>query len=327
MGQNKEQLNKLLDFIDQIAKDKDNAWFVKELGKRYGINNMKPSVSTELNTRIEEIYEYCVERVIQEQATQFYKDFPITDLTSQLIEDYCRMERYRRQNNFGDFCLSVFQQVENITNWFCQREKFIDLYKSKRDEGCVFKNEDGTPISTIRELIINTNDPEQYKKRKNLQLVEMYFNERVRAVLYFVFFEEKPTKYSFEYKYSELNDLYQCRNLNHRGGKRNGYQEAIISKILPHQYLYYLKFTGLLVGYVERISIFMARKETMGTIVNVFPSAVFIKLDNGENLTIDIDKGKLFYKVRMFAKNDRICVEWNRITKEIISITRIESTP
>ncbi len=323
MGQNKEQLNKLLDFIDQLAKDKDNAWFVRELGNRYGINNVKPSISADLNTRIEEIYEYCVERVIREQATQFYKDFPITDLTSQLIEDYCRMERYRRQNNFGDFCLAVFQQVENITNWFCLRQKFIDLYVSKRDEDSAFKDKEGNPISTIRELIINTKEKEQYEKRKSLQLKDLFFNEKVRALLYFVFFEEKTTKYTFESKYSELNELYQCRNLNHRGGRRSEYQEDIISNILPHQYLYYLKFTGLLVGYVERISVFMARKETMGTIVNVLPSAVFIKLDNGENLTID--KGKLFYKVRLFAKNDRISIERNRITNEIINVSRIET--
>ena len=156
-----------------------------------------------------------------------------------------------------------------------------------------------------------------------MQLKDLCCNEKVRALLYFVFFEEKTTKYTFESKYSELNELYQCRNLNHRGGRRSEYQEDIISNILPHQYLYYLKFTGLLVGYVERISVFMARKETMGTIVNVLPSAVFIKLDNGENLTID--KGKLFYKVRLFAKNDRISIERNRITNEIINVSRIET--
>jgi hypothetical protein len=151
----------------------------------------------------------------------------------------------------------------------------------------------------------------------------LYFNEKVRAVLYFVFFEEKTTKYTYESKYSELNELYQCRNLNHRGGKRSEYQEDIISNILPHQYLYYLKFTGLLVGYVERISVFMARKETTGTIVNVLPSAVFIKLDGGEDLTIE--KGKAFYKAKLFGKNDRISIELNRITNEIITLNKIES--
>ena len=116
-----------------------------------------------------------MERVIREQATQFYKDFPITDLTSQLIEDYCRMERYRRQNNFGDFCLAVFQQVENITNWFCQRQKFIDLYVSKRDEDSVFKDKEGNPISTIRELIINTKDREQFNNRKSIKMHKLLF--------------------------------------------------------------------------------------------------------------------------------------------------------
>lgn len=247
MGQNKEQLNKLLDFIDELAKDKENAWFVEKLRDRYGQMT---------DGRIDDIYEYCIEKIIREQAIRFYEYFPITELTSQLIDDYCRMERYRRQNNFEDFCLATFQQVENVTNWFCQCPKFIELFNKKKNDNCPFKGKDKVDI-TVGQLVIQS----EFEKRKGLELKDLFFNERVRVVLYFVYFNEKTSKYVFDSKYNELNKLYQCRNLNHRGGEQRLYQKNIVEKILPHKYNYYLKFTGLLVDYIEHINSFMVNNE------------------------------------------------------------------
>ena len=53
MGQNKEQLKKLLDFIEVLAKDKDNAWFVKRLREQYGLR---------YDGKIDDIYEYSKEK-------------------------------------------------------------------------------------------------------------------------------------------------------------------------------------------------------------------------------------------------------------------------
>lgn len=311
---NESNRKAILDHIDKIEQyAKTDPWLMSELRRRFG------GVS---DTRIDEIYEYCIEKVIREQAEQFYKYFPIKELTPSLVEDLCRMERYKRDDNFEDFCLATFQQVENITNWFCQRQKFIDLYESKRDTYCCFRDKTGNPICTIRELIINTTDIDKYNKRKDLPLMSLYFNERVRAVLYFVYFGEKTTKYVYDSKYNEMNELYQCRNLNHRGGDRTDYQENLISEILPYQYQYYLKFTGLLSDYIEHINRFMSRKEVLGIITSVLPSgAVYIKPENGD--IIVIDKGKLWYKVKSLKKDDKVIIERNGVTNEIISINSI----
>ena len=48
-----------------------------------------------------------------------------------------------------------------------------------------------------------------------------------------------------------LYELYQCRNLNHRGGNQTEKAEGVINKIKPLQSLYYFKFYGLLTQYVE----------------------------------------------------------------------------
>lgn len=301
--ENRKAILNKIDKIEQYAKA--NTWLFDDLRKRFG---------NEHNSKIDEIYEYCIERVIKEQATQFYKYFPITELKKQLIEDYCRMERFRRKDVFEDFCLAVFQQVECITNWFCLRPKFIDLYNGKKNENSSIVDKEKNPIP-IGSLIIQS----EYEKRKETPLIKLFFNERIRAVLYFVYFGEKTIKYAFDSKYLEMNELYQCRNLNHRGGDRSDYQENIVSEILPHQYQYYLKFTGLLVDYIEHISRFMSKKEELGVVSSVLPSAVYIKPENGE--TFVIDNGKLWYKIKsILKKGDEVIIERNGITNEIINI-------
>ena len=300
-----------IDKIEQFAKKPENEWLLAELERKFGSGE-----------KIDAIYEYCIERVIREQAEQFYKFFPIKELTPLLVEDLCRMERYKRDDNFQDFCLAAFQQVENITNWFCQRQKFIDLYESKRDTYCCFRDKEGKPIYTIRELIVNTSDKEKYDKRKDLPLMSLFFNERIRAVLYFVYFGEKTAKYTFDSKYNEMNELYQCRNLNHRGGERSAYQENLISEILPHQYQYYLKFTGLLFDYIEHISQFMSRKEENGVVTSAVSGVIDIKLESGDIITID--KGKLWYKVKTLKEGDNVVIRSNRITNEITYIKVIK---
>ena len=307
MTEKEKAILEYIDKIEQFAKKPENGWLLAELERRFGSGE-----------KIDEIYEYCIERVIREQAEQFYKFFPIKELIPSLVEDLCRMERYKRDDNFQDFCLAAFQQVEYITNWFCQSQEFMDLYESRRDKNCCFKDKDGNPICTIRELIVSTSDKEKYDKRKDLPLMSLYFNERIRAVLYFVFFEEKTTKYVFDSKYNEMNELYQCRNLNHRGGELSDYQENLISEILPHQYQYYLKFTGLLFDYIEHISQFMSREEEKGVVTSALPSAIYIKLESGNVITID--KGKLWYKVKTFKEGDNVVINSNRITNEITNI-------
>lgn len=293
-----------------------DAKFASEMRNLFGKMDSASSVSNaNSSNRIDEIYEYCIERVIREQSEQFYKHFPIKEIVPQLIEDFCRMERYKREDNFEDFCLAVFQQVEYITNWLCQRPKFIELFDEHRTDEIVIKDKGETITINAWKLIIQSD----FDTRKDKPLIKLFFNERVRTVLYLVYFEGRLyNKYAFDSIYNELNELYQCRNLNHRGGESTPYQESIISNILPHRYLYYLKFTGLLVNYVEHISAYMSKREETGVITNVLPSAVYIKPEDGDIITID--KGKLWYKVKSLKKDDVVIIERNTVTKEVINI-------
>lgn len=110
-----EKLKSTIDKIVQLSKQ--NPEFDAELRKRLEITSSAKSVYDE--ERIAQIYEYCIEKVIRSQAIDFYKDFPLKSIIPTIVEDFVRMETFRRKDNFGDFCLSLYQQIECITNKLC----------------------------------------------------------------------------------------------------------------------------------------------------------------------------------------------------------------
>lgn len=191
MGQNKEQLNKLLDFIDELAKDKENAWFVGKLRDRYGQTS---------DGRIDDIYEHCIVQIAREQAEQFYKDFPIKDLVPGLTEDFIRMEIFRRRNAFDDFSLAVYQQIERITNYISQISQLNDaIYKLMGHSAYIVskQNPDGT-----RNDAINDRMPSSYQiakllfgkdafQKSNCYLRDQYAVDKIVCILYFVCYKCK----------------------------------------------------------------------------------------------------------------------------------------
>ena len=52
---------------------------------------------------------------------------------------------------------------------------------------------------------------------------------------------------------SLLNDIYQCRNMNHRGNSQNQWVKRDLCQNSPFKSLYYFKFLGVLAQYVEYI--------------------------------------------------------------------------
>ena len=66
----------------------------------------------------------------------------------------------------------------------------------------------------------------------------------------------------------------------------------------------------------------MAKKEAYGTVVNILECGyVYIRPDGEE--TFVIDKGRLLYRVKGLSKGDRVTIERNSITHEIIDVKKI----
>lgn len=268
MGQNKEQLKKLLDFIEVLAKDKDNAWFVKRLREQYGLR---------YDGKIDDIYEYCIEQVIKEQAEQFYKDFPIKELVPGLMEDFEMMESFHRKNDFDNFSMAVYQQIERITNWVCQNQRLNEAAKKLMGHPAYIMSIQQSDGKWVEAKISDRNTTSSYQIAKLLfgkeasdkarsELAAQWAVDKILCVLYFVCYQAKlkSQEYNQFIEYKNLySAIYLFRCLNHRGSELKEYQKKIIDDIRPQQGVYYYKFMQALLFYVEGVGNGMAKLDEL----------------------------------------------------------------
>src|SRR5574344_1405404 len=107
----KSVLDKIMLMTGQNLEFKEN--LLKMLFPEFSVKSQSIKIEDE---RIGQIYEYCIADIIQKQAADFYQNFPMKDITDLLIQDYERMEFFRRKDAFLDFSLALYQQIENIVN-------------------------------------------------------------------------------------------------------------------------------------------------------------------------------------------------------------------
>lgn len=259
--------DKLIFTIDKITKlTQQNAEFDMELRKRLNLASASSVLSDD--ERINQIYEYCIEKKIGQQATEFYTDFPLPSIKSILIEDFVRMESFRRKDNFGDFCLSLYQQIECMTNSLCEDKKLSDItekmwgypayLKIEKDKEPAIDSRSGD--YTIASLLFPGNNKHSGNsnafEKSRISLQNQYAIDKIRTIVYFLGYKAmmKSSDYdSFVEITSLLNNIYQCRNMNHRGNSQNQWEKETFARIIPLKSLYYFKFLGVLAQYVEYI--------------------------------------------------------------------------
>ena len=247
--------------IDKITRlTQQNAEFDMELRKQLKVASANSVLSED--ERINQIYEYCIEEIIRKQANEFYKDFPLQSIKDTLIGDFVRMESFRRKDNFGDFCLALYQQIECMTNRLCEKKELSDITEKMWGYPAYLKVEKGKELSiynrsgdyTIASLLFRDKTNAFQKSRKSLQT--QYAIDKIRIIVYFLGYKAmmKGSDYdSFIEITLLLNDIYQCRNMNHRGNSQNQWEKETFARIIPLKSLYYFKFLGVLAQYVEYI--------------------------------------------------------------------------
>lgn len=247
--------------IDKITRlTQQNAEFDMELRKQLKVASANSVLSED--ERINQIYEYCIEEIIRKQANEFYKDFPLQSIKDTLIGDFVRMESFRRKDNFGDFCLALYQQIECMTNRLCEKKELSDITEKMWGYPAYLKVEKGKELSiynrsgdyTIASLLFRDKTNAFEKSRKSLQT--QYAIDKIRIIVYFLGYKAmmKGSDYdSFIEITLLLNDIYQCRNMNHRGNSQNQWEKETFARIIPLKSLYYFKFLGVLAQYVEYI--------------------------------------------------------------------------
>lgn len=246
---------------------KQDAEFNEELRKKLGITSDADSAVID-DERLSQIYEYCIEKIIRKQAEDFYKDFPISSIVPTLVNDYVRMESFRRKDNFGDFCLALYQQIENITNKICESPALSEITDKMWGHLAYVKAQEGQQETDIKDRTGKTDIanlifygtsksglPNAVEKSKKT-LQNQYASDKIRIIVYYYGFGTKLKNSDFD-SFREitglLNDVYQCRNMNHRGNTLNTWEEETINRIVPMKSLYYFKFLGCLAQFVSFI--------------------------------------------------------------------------
>lgn len=259
---------KIISTLDKICQlTQQNAEFDAELRKRLNVASANFAISED--ERIAQIYEYCIEKIIRKQAEEFYEDFPIKSIVPILKEDFIRMEFFRRKDNFWDFCLSLYQQIECMTNKLCEDSALNDITSNMWGCPAYVKSEKDTPVDISKRSssdysIANLVFPGQNKKTGNLYSIEksqsalqaQVAKDKMKIIVYFLGYKGamKSSDYdSYREFTSLLGDIYQCRNMNHRGNTQNEWEIAILDRIYPQKSFYYFKFMGGLAQYVDYI--------------------------------------------------------------------------
>lgn len=248
-----------------VQLTQQNLEFGTELRKALGIEPSAISVSTQ-DKKIDEVYEYCIEKVLKEQAKDFYLDFPLKSILPTLINDFVRMESFRHKDNFEDFCLALYQQIERMTNLLCTNKELGTIAEKMWSCPAYVKYDKETPATidnrvgtyTIASLVFpGTGKNGLYaveKSKQNIQTLSAM--DKTKVVLYFLGYKAAMRSNDYEnfIKISQyLKDIYQCRNLNHRGNTLLSWEKEALNRILPLKSFHYCIYLGVLSQYVQYI--------------------------------------------------------------------------
>lgn len=272
--------DKLQTTIQKVVQlTKQNPEFDAEL--RQALGSFKKTIASLSNDeRIGQIYEYCIEDIVRKQAKDFYSDFPIPSIIPILAEDFIRMESFRRKDNFPDFCLALYQQIECMTNQICKLPSLHEItskmwgyaaYIKVTEKKEVLLSERSSSEYSIAKLVLGIN----YAEKATMAIQGQYAMDKIRTIVYFLGYKAlmKNEDYNgFREVTSLLSDIYQCRNMNHRGNTLNQWEEEIQNRILPLKSLYYFKFMGVLAQFVSFIKdgyVFLPQLETFAKSIEV----------------------------------------------------------
>ena len=293
---------------------KQDAEFNDELRKKLGITSSANSALID-DERLNQIYEYCIEKIITEQAENFYKNFPIKEIVRQLKDDFKRMEEFRRKNRFDDYALALYQQIESIVNYFFSQESFVKTINMLWNNFS-YRTQKGEQ-RTVSNDIFGTGDylTKGLERAKSNQFSA---NDKLKCVIYFIggFWSTNRYPADFIKLSDEIYYIYLCRNTNHRGSTQNDMLKKKIEEFSNFFAFSYFRFNAALVEFVrivqEGLDKFSTKKSD-AIIVNILSSACFIKINGATQneqlpeFLLRKTKGlKIGDKISLLIINDKI---------------------
>ena len=271
MGQNKEELRRLLAFIDTLVRQPGNDEFVA------GLRALLYSGSNTYDSeKLDQIYEYCIERNLRKQAQGYYESFPIKELVPELVDSYVLMESFKRKDDFLNFCAELFKQIEGITNYICGIKEYGEIFTLLYNCPAFIQFESGTPAKmtsprkidsgTIGKLLFDGFDKNKEGIEKcNIELKKQYTQDKIKIALYYAGYAScmySPTEFTkITFDISKLF-LVRCE-ADHSGNVRSDKQERIYQEVINNIGKHYVDFISLLNVFVEKISNGYLKKEEL----------------------------------------------------------------
>lgn len=278
MGQDKKQLEHLLSFVSAVYNDPDNKEFAA--GIQAMIKKDLQGDKASWSGKIDEIYEYCLKKNLHEQAEDLYKDFPLVSIRTTLIEDYVRMEEARRRNDFDEFGLHLYQQIEAIVNTLSKDEglsaivgkmmlqpacirtfEFVEGENGKKEKRN-YTSEELTPTKRVGKLtvaemvLIMGEDQERNAAKIQKTLSQHSALDKLYLILYFVCFHAMiydTVWESWKTNRSLFSTIYNVRNHVHREGNSSEKQKEAYDAAVSRKSQSYLSFLSALVFLVDRV--------------------------------------------------------------------------
>ena len=273
---------------------KQDAEFNDELRKKLGITSVANSALID-DERLSQIYEYCIEDILRKQADNFYDVFKNSAFKDNLVSDYIRMERFRRRNEFGDYALALYQQIETILNAIFMRPDFKEIINKMWR--IVFykyfdKNKNKNIEWTIGDIIFGKDTEENQWNTKGIKRSEndeLTTRDKIRIVLfYFKYFASSKydsgngcyiSCYNYnEYKiiFDSLWDIYSCRNTNHRNPEQE--ESEKVKTIMQKSSYSYFQFNWALTEFVWLTSNYVNTIESIACLIPQEHKAVITQL-------------------------------------------------
>jgi hypothetical protein len=234
----------------QILHKPENAWFEKEL---YGI------LAPNADARISDIHEQCIENILKQQAEEFYKDFVIDGIKPQLINDFVKMESWRRRNNINEFGMAMFQQIECIINKLGQDKQLAQVCYDMMNALCyvdsmnpIVSNRYSKSTYTIARLLFLDDAASKSKSDLSVQ----WINDKFKCINYFVCHQACLTAQQFTQFTSEnevFNQIRCVRNRNHRGNIPTEYETLTLQKVDANISRSFFLFSSFFCRFIDSI--------------------------------------------------------------------------
>ncbi len=250
----KEHLAAIIKVIKKIKAIPGNEAFISDLQKVVADVDASSAADGEHNPKIEEIYEYCIEKIVRHQAEFFYANFPIPELIPKLIADFIEMERSRRRDDFTGFCHKAYKQIERISNKMYQSLKSYTFFDTIADEMAYAQAINNKENIIYKKYDISRRNNTQGQKKVDDFIAKpnkdnvIKAMDQIQMVLYFI--AGCACAMDWELK-GRIYDIYVCRNAYAHGGPiLSDWQQQKFEDILADKGAYYLIYQGALVKFV-----------------------------------------------------------------------------